>query len=268
MRAYATAGKQEWISFTDGVDGPFVVALTDLSDILGNVDFGGAGLATGRQAIGTAIEVHQAFGHGFDLHDILGANRFTGTAPDTFFLIDHRVPCGPHFYGIELAGIDTVAQPDASDGADPLASRQGCLRSAGVDTEVDKFIGSPQAAAAWIKRFGGLGQTHLDTHDFGRLGRRFRTADDADVGIGFADHHRYGCSRTSGIAASAAIGSCKTGLYPGNARIFIYVKDSGCRRQYHRADNAQTEHENDTLDHHLSLAIGSLRERMQLNQFG
>ena len=151
VRAYPAAGKQEWIAFPDGVDSAFIVALADLSDVLGDVYFSRAGLTAGRQAIINAIEMHQALGHGFDPHDILGANRFTGPAADTFFCIHHRVPFGSHFNCAELAGSDTVAQPDAADSADPLAPGQSRLRSAGVDAQVNKFIGSSQAAAASVK---------------------------------------------------------------------------------------------------------------------
>ena len=136
VRANPAAGKQERITFTDGVDGAFIVTRSNLGDILGNIDFRRTGLSAGCQAVVTAIEMHQALGHGFDLHDILGANRFAGAAPDTFFFIHYRVAFAAHFDGIELTGIDAVAQPDAPNGTFPLAPGQGRLCSTGIDTQM------------------------------------------------------------------------------------------------------------------------------------
>ena len=125
-------------------------AFADLSDVKGDVYFGRTGLAAGRQPIVIAIEVHQAFGHGFDLHDIFWANRFAGTAADTVFCHHDRVAFGAHLQCIELTGINTVAHSDASNATFPLASGQSRLCSAAVDSEVNKFICSAQTATAGV----------------------------------------------------------------------------------------------------------------------
>ena len=104
------------------MDGAFVVAFANLGDILGDVDFSRAGLAAGRQAIAAAIKVHQAFRQGFDFHDIFRANGLAGTATNTIFFDHHRVPLRSHFKGIELTGINAVAQTDATDRTFSLAA--------------------------------------------------------------------------------------------------------------------------------------------------
>jgi hypothetical protein len=60
----------------------------------------------------------------------------------------YRVAFAAHFDGIELTGLDTIAQSNASNGTFPLAAGHGRLRSTGVDAQVNKFIGRAQAAAA------------------------------------------------------------------------------------------------------------------------
>ena len=68
MRADPAAGQQQRIAFPDGVDGTGIVALTDLSDVFGNIDFRGACLAAGGQTIITLVEMQNALGGGPDLH--------------------------------------------------------------------------------------------------------------------------------------------------------------------------------------------------------
>ena len=136
MRTYPPAGKKQRIPLANGMDGPLVIAFSDLSDIKRNVDFSRAGLPAWGQAFVKFVEVEQAFGHGFDFQNAFGAGSFASAASHAFFLIHNRITFRTQFDGIKKAGLYTVTMTEAADFTLALAVVKQDLCAAAVRAAV------------------------------------------------------------------------------------------------------------------------------------
>ena len=207
MWADAAAGQQQRIAFANRMHGAFIVAFFDLADIARNIDLGRAGLLAGCQGIVFLVEMQQAFRHGADTYNILGAGFFTGPAPHTHGFIHDREAVWSHMYGVEAAGRDAVALAEATDAADPVAAVHGGQRLAAVDTVIKKMVVGAITAGAFIFRHQGFGTARIDAHYPGDRNGGFHAGYDTDAGRGLAIDDRYGRRRTTGIATATAIGA-------------------------------------------------------------
>ena len=120
------AGKQQWIAFTNGINGAGIVAGLDLCNILRDIDFSRTGLGTGGQGFIGLVETQQSLGHGPDVDNVFGAGLSTGAATHAFALVHHRIAVGAHMNGVKIARTDTVPQSQAPNGADALTAVKGC----------------------------------------------------------------------------------------------------------------------------------------------
>jgi len=85
MEANSPAGSRKGIAFLYGQQGPGQIALPDLMDIHGNINFSGTFLSTGCQAIIRLIEMQQPVGHTHNGNNTSWTNL--NTAPASFAFI-------------------------------------------------------------------------------------------------------------------------------------------------------------------------------------
>jgi hypothetical protein len=226
MRTNPPACQQKWIAFPDGGTGALIIPLANLGDVLWNVNFGGAGLAAGRQTIIALVEVQNALGSRLDIHDAFGTDLLANTTADTFVLIHYRISVWAHIQSAKHARPNTITQPQTADTAFALATGHNGLSAAGADAHIYKIAGGPIAPGAGVIGFQWFGHADFHAHYGGRAHGGFRSTHDTNTGLRSTCHNCDSRRRTPGIPAAAAIGAGKGRFYLGNARVFPDIKNS------------------------------------------
>ena len=85
--------------------------------VFDNIDFSRAGLLTGCNSVVVIVEVKQSLGHGFNFHNVFGADLFACTASDTFDFVDDRITIRSDYKCIKSACLDTITKAQTANRA-------------------------------------------------------------------------------------------------------------------------------------------------------
>ena len=151
MGADSATSEKQWVSFSNRINGLFVITVPDVSDISGYINFSRACLLAGSQGIIFLIEVQQTLGHGPNLKNRLWAGYFARTATDAFDFVNDRVSINSHINRVKAARGNTIAISQASYPAFTLSAIKSTNCATAVDTRVVKLVVCTISAQAGVQ---------------------------------------------------------------------------------------------------------------------